>query len=158
MKTRLQSIALVALSLMFTGCVVIINNGKPSADEQKLIDIQNQSSQEVATVNQKIQSGTYTVDQVKQMMGDVQKSIEENLKKIDDLHLPERAKELADKTKQYLQDAQHTYDSLMQMAAPSANDLMNNVKTMSQPLLNMAEQMSQAQMQFVQNLQKAAQS
>ena len=161
MKKHLKNILFMASTLLLAGCVVIINNGQPSPEEKQLIAIQNQSSQEVVQTNQKIQSGGYSVDEIKQLITQTQTAIQENIKKIEELHLPERAKALADTTKQYLEKAKQTYDSLSRIGgatAEKAKELLNNVKMMSQPLLNMAQQMTQAQLQFIQQIQAAAQS
>jgi len=144
-----------------TGCVIVINNGKPTEDEQTLMNIQAQASQEVVKLNQKIQESGVSFEQIPKLINDAKKTFDENLKKIEELKLPERAKKLAEKTKEYITQAQKTYEDILAMsgqAGAQAEQLINKLKNMSQPLLDMAQQMEQLKLEFLNELQKAAQA
>ena len=156
-KIVVSALVMIALS----GCVVIINQGKPSDEEQQLINIQQQSSQQATDLNQKIGSGDYSIDQIKTFIDQAEKSVQENLQKIDQLKIPERARSLAQKTVEYLQTAKQTYQAILQLSTGTNNkvqELLAQLKTMTEPLLNLAKQMDQIQQNFLQQLQKAAQS
>lgn len=158
-KTFLKIAQLGVTAMLLAGCVVIINTGKPTADEQALLDIQNQASQEIAQVNNKIQTGNYSLEQVQQLVNQANAVVQDNLKKIDDLKLPERANDLKNKTKEYLTKAQQTYQTFLQMsqqAGEKIQDLIQNLQTMTQPLLNMSKQIQDMQSQFLNELKKAA--
>lgn len=144
--------------LMLAGCVVNINIGKPTADEQTLMDIQSQVNQEISRLSQKMQGGNFSVEQLQGLITEVKKVVDENLKKIEGLKLPERARDLANKTKDYLKQAEQTYENLLQMskkANTKVQELMSNLQIMSQPLVNMAGQIEQMKKQFLDELQKA---
>ena len=157
-----HKIALVAAVItMLSGCVIVINNGKPTADEQNLIDIQTQANQQVAQVTKKIQTGGYSITQIQALITDAKKTVDENLKKIDALKIPERTKALAETTKNYLKKAAETYVTLLQMSAQTGVQIsafINNLQTVSQPLANMAKQAEDVKNQFLNELQKAANS
>ena len=150
-----------AVITMLSGCVIVINNSKPTADEQNLIDIQTQANQQVAQVTQKIQTGGYSITQIQALITEAKKSVDENLKKIDALKIPERTKALAETTKNYLKKAAETYITLLQMSAQTGVQIsafINNLQTVSQPLANMAKQAEDVKNQFLNELQKAANS
>lgn len=158
-KTISRLLLLPVVTMLLAGCVFVINTGKPTGDEQALMDIQNQASREVAGISQKIQTGNYSADQLKELVTQAKKVVDDNLQKINGLKLPERAKELANKTKEYLQKAEQTYLSFLQMsnqANEKVQEMANNLKTMSEPLINMAKQMEEMKVQFLTELQKAA--
>lgn len=161
-KTILRIFGAIALTAVLTGCVIVINNGKPTDAEKTLMDIQTSASQEVAQINAKIQAGNYSVPQIQELVQQAKKVVDENLKKINDLKLPERTKALADKTKEYLQKAGETYQSFLQMSSQTVNQtgeqvrqLVKNLQTMSEPLLNMAKQLEDMKNQFLLQLQQA---
>jgi hypothetical protein len=149
----------LAGAILLGGCMVVINAGQPTKDEQSLINIQGQASQQVAQINQKIQSGQYTLQQVQDMVTQAKQKIEAGLQQINGLQIPERSKALADKTKAYLQQATQTYNSFLQMSDQNGQQLQQlttYLKTMSQPLQNMAQQTSDLETQFFQQLKAAA--
>lgn len=158
-KTFFNFLGIITVITLFSGCVVIINAGEPTKEEKMLMDIQTQASQEIAEINQKIQAGGFSVEQLQELVLQGKKVLDENLQKIADLKLPERARELAEKTKEYLQKAQQTYEAFLQMSSRAdqkVQELMTNLKNMSQPLINMAKQIEEMKMQFLNELEKAA--
>ncbi len=159
-KTILKILQVGLASVLLAGCVVVINTDKPTADEQTLLNIQTQASQEIAQINQKIQTGNYSVEQIQQLINQANAVVQQNLKKIDDLNIPARTRDLEEKTKEYLQKAQDTYRAFLQMSQQTADqkvqDLIQNLQTMTQPLLNMSKQIQDMQNQFLSELQKAA--
>lgn len=161
-KTILKIIGITAFTVLLAGCVVIINAGKPTEDENTLMNIQSQASQEIAKINQKIQTGNYSVEQIQGLVNEAKRVVDENLKKIEGLKLPERTKAMADKTKEYLLQAQQTYQAFLQMTSQKVNQtgeqirqLVENLQTMSEPLFNMASQIEDMKNQFLNELQKA---
>jgi|GEM_PF-6218881 len=159
----LKTFGILITTMLFAGCVVVINNGKPTTDEQNLLNIQQATSQEVAQINQKIQGGNYSLPEVQELVNQGKKVVEDSLEKIDKLNLPARTKDLANKTKEYLQQADQTYQSFLQTSSQAANqtgqklqELMNNLQTMSQPLLNMGQQLQNMQSEFLKEIQQAS--
>ena len=157
-KTIFKIITILSTAGLLAGCVIVINNGNPTQDEQVLMDIQGQASQQIAQINQKIQNGDYSVEQLQGLINEAKKVVDENLKKIAELKLPERARAMAEKTKEYLQKAEQTYQSFLQMSSQTnekVQELVSNLKTMSEPLINMARQMEEMKLQFLNELLKA---
>lgn len=157
-KPILKIFTLLFVTATLAGCVIVINNGKPTQDEQILMDIQGQASREIAQINQKIQNGDYSVEQLQNLINEAKKVVDDNLKKIAELKLPERARAMAEKTKEYLQKAEQTYQAFLQMSSQTnekVQQLVTNLKTMSEPLINMAKQMEEMKLQFLNELQKA---
>lgn len=155
-----QTLATTLVIGFLSGCVVIINNNKPTGDEQTLMNIQNQASQEVSKINQQIQAGNQTKEQIQAYIQQAEAVVTDSLKKIDSLNLPERSRALADKTKEYLQKVDQTYRAFLQMTKSGTQkmqEIIDDLKTMSQPLMNMAQQMQSMQTQFM-NAIKAASS
>ncbi len=158
MSKIISKLSVIFLGVILTGCVVIINNGKPTSDEQTLMNIQGQASQEVSQINQKIQSGNYSLGQIQGLVDEAKKVVDDNLQKINSLNIPQRTQDLATKTKEYLQKAQQTFAAFLEMSNQGnqkLQDLMSNLQTMSQPLLNMAQQLDAMKNQFMTQLQQA---
>lgn len=130
--------------MALSGCVVVINSGPVTKDEQALLNIQAQASQEMIQISQKIQKGTYSMAEIQGFINEAKKVIDENLQKLNTLKIPERTKDLAEKTKAYLQNAKQSYESLLTMSAQAGTkiqELLSNLETMSQPLMEMSKQL-----------------
>lgn len=158
-KTFLNLLGIMTVIALFSGCVVIINTGEPTKEEQTLMDIQSQASRQIAEINQKIQAGGFSVEQIQDLIREGKKVLDENLQKIEELQLPERARELTEKTKEYLVKARQTYEAFLQMSSQAdqkVQELVANLKNMSQPLINMAQQIEEMKMRFLDELEKAA--
>ena len=152
-------LALAAVIILFSGCVVVINTGKPTADEQTLISLQTQASQEVTKISQKIQTGGYSIGQVQELITSAKKVIDDSIAKIDSLKISERTKALAQKTKDYLAQTAETYNALLQLSEQTGTkiqELISKFKTLSEPIINMATQVEKLKNEFVAEIQKAS--
>ena len=141
------------------GCVIVINNEKPTPDEQALINIQSEGIDQVNNITEKIGKGGYSMEQIQIYLNEGQKIINDNLQKIEQLKLPERARALAEKTKAYLEKARETYTTLMQMSGQAnqkVQEIFESMKKMSEPLINMTKQMDEVRVKLLNELQKAA--
>ncbi len=67
-KTFFNFLGIITVITLFSGCVVIINAGEPTKEEKMLMDIQTQASQEIAEINQKIQAGGFSVEQLQELV------------------------------------------------------------------------------------------
>lgn len=96
--------------LLLQGCVIIIN--QPTPEEKQLMQIQSQVSSQVKDINTKVESGNYNESDLDQLISQAEQSISDSLKTIDNLKLPDRAKDVAEKTKIYLESAQRLYGQM----------------------------------------------
>lgn len=105
-KPFLATLILVGL-FMLQGCIIVIQ--QPSAEEKQLMTIQEKVVDQIASVNQRINSGNYSQAEIDQLLVSAQQVVDESLKNIESLKLPEKVKDLANQTKHYLESAKGLY-------------------------------------------------
>jgi Na+/phosphate symporter len=104
-------LGLLAALFLFSGCIIVINQATP--EEKELVKIQEQTSQQVAEASQKVATGNYQSQQeVTDYIAKAEQGIQDGLDKINSLHLPERAKQAAEATKNYLLQAQQIFEQI----------------------------------------------
>ena len=142
MKKRLNKKLLGILMtglLMLQGCVIVIN--QPTPEEKQLMQIQNQVSDQVKTINTKVESGSYSSSDLDQLISGAEQNISNSLQTIDKLQLPDRAKDVAEKTKIYLESAQRLYGQMKALLSD-----FNSLKAQASDLTNKAETEVQKQL------------
>ena len=114
MKAIFAKILLItAILTVLSGCIIVIN--QPSAEEKALVDIQKGVGTEVKSLNDKILSGKYDYTQLQSYLAEAQVYLEDSIKKINELKIPEKAKAAYEKTKSYLQSLNNNYQQLKQL-------------------------------------------
>jgi septal ring factor EnvC (AmiA/AmiB activator) len=98
---------------MLTGCIFIIN--QPSAEEKALVNIQQEVGTKVKSLNEKILTQGADYGQLQSYLAEAQVFLDDSIKKIDELKLPDKAKSAYDSTKRYMESLNRNYQQLKQL-------------------------------------------
>ena len=110
----LKKLLILALPIvMLAGCIFIIN--QPSPEEKTLVNIQQDVGAKVKDLNQKILTQGADYGQLQSYLAEAQVFLDDSIKKINDLKLPDKAKKAYDSTKKYLESLNRNYQQLKQL-------------------------------------------
>lgn len=142
-KPFLAATLLVGLFLL-QGCIIVIQ--QPSAEEKQLMTIQEKVVDQIASVNQRINSGNYNQAEINELLTSAQEVVDESLKNIESLKLPEKVKDLANQTKHYLESAKGLYAQMQKYI-----DQFDELKKQGMVLTTQAQEAFNEQMKNAQN-------
>jgi chromosome segregation ATPase len=137
--------------MAFSGCVIVIN--QPSPEEKTLLDVQQNVEKQVKEVSQKVQSGNYSQQEITNLIGQAENTIQDGLNKLNQLNLPEKAKAAGEKTKIYLESAQKIFGQLKGLLTE-----FDKIKQQGQELSDQAKKVIQQQIAKIQTNIKTFQS
>lgn len=141
-KPFLAATLLVGLFLL-QGCIIVIQ--QPSAEEKQLMTIQEKVVDQIASVNQRINSGNYNQAEINALLTSAQEVVDESLKNIESLKLPDKVKDLANQTKHYLESAKGLYAQMQKYI-----DQFDELKKQGMELTTQAQEAFNEQMKNAQ--------
>lgn len=95
---------------LLSGCIIIIN--QPSAEEKELYNLQQQMKKQVSDLQTTISSSNYDPATVESYIDSGLQAIQDGIKKVDEMKIPDKIKTIAEETKKKLQDLQRNYEQL----------------------------------------------
>lgn len=144
-KKPFFTVLLLAGLFVLQGCIIVIQ--QPSAEEKQLMTIQEKVVDQIASVNQRINSGNYSKTEINELLTSAQQVVDESLKNIESLKLPEKVKDLANQTKHYLESAKGLYTQMQRYI-----DQFDELKKQGMELTTQAQEALNDQMKNAQNV------
>lgn len=135
-KKLLAAMTVVGTFILLTGCVIVVN--QPSPQEKELMNIQQQVSSKIAEMSQKVNPGgtrETNVNDVSTFLAQANQAVDEGIKAIDALKLPEKAQQAAEQTKQYFEKAKQTFAEIKALLSD-----INKLKSEGQKMTTEAQQ------------------
>ncbi|HRY91442.1 MAG TPA: hypothetical protein P5229_03845, partial [Candidatus Gracilibacteria bacterium] len=86
---------------LLSGCIIIIN--QPSAEEKELYNLQQQMKKQVSELQTTISSSNYDPSTVGSYIDSGLQAIQDGIKKVDEMKIPDKIKTIAGVTKKKLQ-------------------------------------------------------
>ncbi|MCC7197617.1 hypothetical protein IT413_05505 [Candidatus Peregrinibacteria bacterium] len=106
-KKPFLAVLILAGLFVLQGCIIVIQ--QPSAEEKELMTIQEKVVDQIASVNERINSGKYSQEEINALLTSAQQVVDESLANLESLNLPEKVRDVANQTKHYLESAKGLY-------------------------------------------------